>query len=75
MESYEILWKTTLPEIENTVSYISFETHIKPFVPVNPRKQTYCMHGKSTFRRQRAGSFTPRDYSRAHEKQFRSERF
>ncbi len=28
MESYEILWKTTLPEIENTVSSISYETYI-----------------------------------------------
>ncbi len=35
MESYEILWKTTLPEIENTVSSISFETHIKQLVPVD----------------------------------------
>ena len=35
MESYEILWKTTLPEIENTVSSISFETHIKQLEILN----------------------------------------
>ena len=28
MESYEILWKTILPELEKTVSSISFDTYI-----------------------------------------------
>lgn len=35
MESYEILWKTTLPELENSVSSVSFETYIKQLVPVD----------------------------------------
>lgn len=35
MESYEILWKTTLPELEKTVSSISFNTFIKPLKAVD----------------------------------------
>lgn len=35
MESYEILWKTTLPEIEKTVSSISYSTFIEPITPVD----------------------------------------
>ena len=35
MESYEILWKTALPEIENTVSAISYDTYISNLVPVD----------------------------------------
>lgn len=35
MESYEILWKTALPEIENTVSSLSYDTFIQPIVPVD----------------------------------------
>ena len=35
MESYEILWKTTLPELEKTVSSISFDTYITNLVPVD----------------------------------------
>lgn len=35
MESYEILWKTALPELENTVSAISFETYVSNLVPVD----------------------------------------
>ena len=35
MESYEILWKNTLGELENTVSSISFETYIAYITPVD----------------------------------------
>lgn len=35
MESYEILWKTTLPEIERTVSSISYLTYIKELKAVD----------------------------------------
>ncbi len=35
MESYEILWKTTLPELENTVSSISMDTFISRLTPVD----------------------------------------
>ncbi|MBE7086890.1 MAG: chromosomal replication initiator protein DnaA [Clostridiales bacterium] len=35
MESYEILWKSTLPEIENNISSISYETYIKQLIPAN----------------------------------------
>ncbi len=35
MESYEILWKTILPELEKTVSSISFDTYISTLKPVD----------------------------------------
>ncbi len=35
MESYEILWKTTLPEIEKTVSSITYDTYISMLTPVD----------------------------------------
>ena len=35
MESYEILWKTTLPELEKTISSISFDTYIVNLTPVD----------------------------------------
>lgn len=35
MESYEILWKTTLPELEKTVSSISYDTYISQLIPVD----------------------------------------
>ncbi len=35
MESYEIIWKTTLPELEKTVSHISFDTYITSLKPVD----------------------------------------
>ena len=35
MESYEILWKTTLPELEKTVTSISYETFVTPLIPVD----------------------------------------
>ncbi len=35
MESYEILWKTTLPELEKTVTSISYETFITTLTPVD----------------------------------------
>ncbi|MBR5388639.1 MAG: chromosomal replication initiator protein DnaA [Clostridia bacterium] len=35
MESYEILWKTTLPELEKSVSSIMFETYVKMLTPVD----------------------------------------
>ncbi len=35
MESYEILWKTTLPELEKTVSSISMDTFISKLIPVD----------------------------------------
>lgn len=35
MESYEILWKTTLPELEKTISSISYDTYIVNLTPVD----------------------------------------
>lgn len=35
MESYEILWKTTLPELEKTISSISYDTYIVNLKPVD----------------------------------------
>ncbi len=35
MESYEILWKTVLPELEKTVSSIFYETYITQIFPVD----------------------------------------
>ena len=35
MESFEILWKTTLPEIEKTISSISYDTYIVNLKPVD----------------------------------------
>ncbi len=35
MESYEILWKTALDEIEKTVSTISFDAYVKMLEPVD----------------------------------------
>ena len=35
MESFEILWKTTLPELEKTVSSISMDTFISKLTPVD----------------------------------------
>lgn len=35
MEGYEILWKNTLKELENTVSAISYETYIVKLTPVD----------------------------------------
>ena len=35
MESYEILWKTTLPELEKTVSSISYDSYITMLNPVD----------------------------------------
>ena len=35
MESYEILWKTILPEIEKTMSSMAYETYFKRIVPVD----------------------------------------
>ncbi len=35
MESYEIMWKTALPELEKTVSSISFDTYITMLKPVD----------------------------------------
>ena len=35
MESYEIIWKTALPEIEKTVSSISYDTFITNLIPVD----------------------------------------
>lgn len=48
MESYEILWKTTLPELEKTVSSISYSTFISPLVPVDiiGSKLVLCVQGK-----------------------------
>lgn len=48
MESYEILWKTTLPELEKTVSSISYSTFISPLVPVDiiGGKLVLCVQGK-----------------------------
>lgn len=48
MESYEILWETTLTELEKTVSSISFATFIDPLVPVDiiGNKLALCCPGK-----------------------------
>ncbi len=48
MESYEILWKTTLPELEKTVSSISYSTFIAPLLPVDiiGSKIVLCAQGK-----------------------------
>ena len=35
MESYEILWKTALPELENTVSMIAYSNYIMQLFPVD----------------------------------------
>ncbi len=35
MESYEILWQTTLPELEKTVSSVAYETYISSLKPVD----------------------------------------
>lgn len=35
MESYEILWKTILPEIEKTMSSMAYDTYFKKIVPVD----------------------------------------
>ncbi len=35
MESFEILWKTTIPELEKTVSSISMDTFISKLTPVD----------------------------------------
>lgn len=35
MESYEILWKTALPELEKTVSSMSYDTYAKILTPVD----------------------------------------
>ena len=35
MESYEILWKTALPELEKTISSISFDTYVVNLTPVD----------------------------------------
>ncbi len=48
MESYEILWKTTLPELEKTISSISYTTFIEPIIPVDiiGTKIVLCISGK-----------------------------
>ena len=35
MESYDILWKTALPELEKTVSSVAYDTYIKELIPVD----------------------------------------
>jgi chromosomal replication initiator protein len=35
MESYELLWRETLPELEKTISSISFDTYIVNLTPVD----------------------------------------
>lgn len=35
MESYEIIWKNVLPELENSISTINYKTHIKQLRPVD----------------------------------------
>lgn len=48
MENYEILWKTALPEVENKVSSLSYETFIEPLVPVDlvGTKLVLCINDK-----------------------------
>lgn len=47
MESYEILWKTTLPEIEKTITSISYDSFITQIVPVDitGNKIVLCVPG------------------------------
>lgn len=48
MESYEILWKTALPELERTVSSISYDTYISQLTPVDVvgKKLVLCTQSK-----------------------------
>ena len=48
MESYEILWKTALPELERTVSSISYDTYISQLAPVDVvgKKLVLCTQSK-----------------------------
>lgn len=47
MESYEILWKNTLPEIEKTITSISYDSFIKQIIPVDiaQNKIVLCVSG------------------------------
>ena len=47
MESYEILWKTALDEIEKTVSTISFEAYVKMLEPVDVKASTLVLITKT----------------------------
>ena len=47
MESYEILWKTALPELEMSISTISFDTYISNLVPVDIVNGKLILCGKS----------------------------
>lgn len=49
MESYEIIWKTTLPELERTVSSISFDTYILNLFPVDIIGNKIVLCTKSRF--------------------------
>ena len=48
MESYEILWKMTLPELEKTVSSVSYDTYIPQLTPVDitDNKLILCTQSK-----------------------------
>lgn len=47
MESYEILWKMTLPELEKTVSSISYDTYIPLLTPVDIMDDKLVLCAKS----------------------------
>lgn len=47
MESYEILWKTALLELEKTVSSISFDTYITPLIAVDVKNSTLVLCNES----------------------------
>ena len=49
MESYEILWKTALPELERTISHISFDTYILNLTPVDIIGNKLILSTKSKF--------------------------
>lgn len=47
MESYEILWKMTLPELEKTVTSISYDTYIPMLTPVDIMDNKLVLCAKS----------------------------
>lgn len=47
MESYEILWKTALMELEKTVSSISFDTYVTQLKPVDLKGSTLVLCNES----------------------------
>ena len=62
MESYEIIWKTVLPELENSnsISPITYRTFIKDLIPVDVKGKTLVLMTKSAiFAETAAGRIKP----------------